>query len=48
VRSGILSVVVVTAALAGLIIYRVLAAAAAGEITLHSTDEVYRCSIVGS
>ena len=26
----------------------VLAAAAAGEITLDSTDEVYRCSIVGS
>jgi hypothetical protein len=26
----------------------VLAAAASGEITLDSTDEVYRCSIVGS
>jgi hypothetical protein len=26
----------------------VLAAAAAGEITLNPTDEVYRCSIVGS
>src|SRR6185295_16161509 len=26
----------------------VLAAAAAGEITLDSTDEVYRCSIFGS
>ena len=26
----------------------VLAAAAAGEITLDSTDEVYRCSIVGA
>jgi len=26
----------------------VLAAATAGEITLDSTDEVYRCSIVGS
>ncbi len=25
----------------------VLAAAAAGEITLHVTDEVYRCSVVG-
>jgi hypothetical protein len=26
----------------------ILAAASAGEITLVSTDEVYRCSIVGS